>query len=84
MRIILHGALVGLLATASLTGCTSKIEAEKNRLEILKRDGDKDAICRQAKVVASAYLDAQDEQGYKINKLSADIACQDADLSRIR
>jgi hypothetical protein len=70
------------IAVMLLGSCSSQVEQEKKRLDIVKTTGDKDAICTQSRRVAEAVLAANDAEHYRAAKLEADLDCQDADLSR--
>lgn len=68
-------------------GCADKsraeIDAAKKRYELVKRHGSKQEICNASREVERAYLNANDEDGYSLQKLSADVDCNAALLDRL-
>lgn len=67
-----------LFPLLALCACSSGIKDAEERLAIVKKSGDKQAICREQRAVQEAYLRAKDQTGYDVAKVSADLACADA------
>ncbi len=75
MRVALAVALpIAMLAT----GCADKITKEEKRYEIVKRNGDADAICGEGRKVVEAYLEAGNGEAYHERDVATAIECQSA------
>ncbi len=64
------------LALAILSGCSSVAEKAEKQYEMMKRGGASEPeLCRQARVIRDAYLQAGNEERYKYQMLISDVEC---------
>jgi hypothetical protein len=71
---------LSLLCAVSVALCAcsanvNKIEEAEKRYALVKKHGSSLEICGAAREVARAYLEANDEDGYKFADVSADLDC---------
>lgn len=85
MRILIIA--LSALAAVGVAGCADaakdEIDSAQQRYELVKKHGSKQEICSAAREVERAYLDANDEDGYGLKKLTADVDCNAALLDRL-
>lgn len=72
-------ALILALILTALTGCSDPAaDAERELAIIEKTHASNDELCKAKRKVADAYLKAQDSYKYEQAKVSANLACFDA------
>ncbi len=74
--------LLGLLL---LAGCSeNRSEKLEQQYAMMERAGaPKSELCKQATAIAQAYLEADNEQEYRIKRIEADADCLGAQVHRL-
>jgi len=80
LRQVIPWLSVPFLVIASLSGCSDRVKDEQERLEMVRKGGSVEEVCRQSRKVADAALAAKDEQ-YDVLDSTADIDCMTAELN---
>lgn len=85
----MRGAAIAAVAAVLLAGCESKEvraahDAEKRAAMVYRSTGSKDDRCAAKREVAAAWLAAMDEEKYRMARIDADLACNDAALEHLR
>ncbi|QPQ54952.1 hypothetical protein IC614_11680 [Allosphingosinicella flava] len=76
-----RASVVALAAAVTLSGCTDQAAKVERKFEIAKRRGaSPEELCKIAREVAEAYLEAENERQYQFWDVSADVQCTSARL----